>query len=378
LDKLPFLDRFRLIERRMEPIDSVGQQLALIFIAVLFAFALGSLFFLPFDANPIQAYRTLVVEGFGDLRGIGYTLVQATPIILIGLGTVVAFRSGYIYLGFEGAMSMGAIAGVWFALECGEGGLFGPLPWFVFFPLVVVISFVVGGLWSAIVGLSKAKLGGNEVIISLMSNYVALFIANFLVSGPMRNPGDQPQTPHIPNYTRFPFFIPDTRAHVGILIAIGCVILVYLMLRKTPLGYRLIVTGAAPRAARYSGIQVARIIIVASFIAGGLAGLAGAVEVLGVQFRVTDGITGGLGFTGIVAALLGRLEPIGVGIAAILYAGMGVGADAMQRRAGVPTSVVYTIQGLVVMLVFVFDFFRYYRVVIPEFIRAADRRKVTE
>lgn len=361
----------------MEPIDSLGQQLLLIFLAVVLAFAIGSLFFLPFDANPILAYRTLVVEGFADLRGIGYTLVKATPMILIGLGTVIAFRTSYIYLGFEGAMSMGGIAGVWFALNCGEGGLFGPMPWFLFFPLVILISFTAGGIWSAIVGLSKAKLGGNEVIVSLMSNYVALFIANYLVSGPMRNPGDQPQTPHIPESTRLPFFIPGTRAHMGVLIAIACIIIIYFVLRKTPLGYKFIVTGAAPRAARYSGIQVARIIIVASFIAGGLAGLAGAVEVLGVQFRVTEGITGGLGFTGIVAALLGRLEPIGVGVAAILYAGMGVGADAMQRRSGVPTSVVYTIQGLVVMLVFVFDFFRYYRVVLPQFGKADDHQKVT-
>ncbi len=184
-------------------------------------------------------------------------------------------------------------------------------------------------------------------------------------------------TRYIPDYTRLPHIIPSARAHAGILVALGAVLLVYFLLRKTTLGYRLIVTGANPRSAEYSGINVARAVITAAFISGGLAGVAGAIEVLGVQYRVTDGITAGLGFTGIVAALLGRLEPFGVAIAGILYAGMGVGADAMQRRAAVPTAVVYTIQGLVVMILFILDIFRHYRLVLPWQRRVASEEGVT-
>jgi len=347
----------------------------LIVLSVLLALVMGSFFFLPFRINPLTAYLSLIAEGFGDLQGVAFTLVKATPLLLVGLSTVVAWRTGLFYLGFEGTMYIGAIACVWFALNCGEGGLFGPLPGIVFFPLVVLICFVAGGLWSGMVGLSTGKLGGNAVIVSLMSNYVALLLVNYLVAGPMRQPGDQPQTPHIPPGTRLPFFIPDTRAHAGILIAITFMLLIYVLLRMTPLGYKLIVTGANPRAARYSGINVVRMVIIAAFIAGGLAGVAGGIEVLGVQFRVTEGITRNMGWLGIVAALLGTLEPFGVGLASVLYAGMGVGAEAMQRHTGVPTSVVYTIQGLVVMVLLVVDILRYYRLVLPW---PSIKRKATE
>lgn len=377
MNKLPFLANLKFLEKRQEPLDSVSLQIVLIVGAVLIAFLIGSYLFWLFESSPLLAYRTLIVEGFGSLKAIGFTLRRATPLLLVGLGTVVAFRSGFSYLGFEGTLLIGAITAVWFALNCAEGQLFGPLPAVLFFPLALLIPFVAGGLWTAIVGFSKARLGGNAVIVSLMSNYVALFLINFLVSGPMRQPGDQPQTRYIPDYTRLPHIIPSARAHAGILVALGAVLLVYFLLRKTTLGYRLIVTGANPRSAEYSGINVARAVITAAFISGGLAGVAGAIEVLGVQYRVTDGITAGLGFTGIVAALLGRLEPFGVAIAGILYAGMGVGADAMQRRAAVPTAVVYTIQGLVVMILFILDIFRHYRLVLPWQRRVASEEGVT-
>jgi simple sugar transport system permease protein len=314
-----------------------------------------------FGANPLSAYRTLIGESFGDLQGIGYTLVKATPLLLVGLGTVIAFRSGFFYLGFDGALIVGTTVSVWFALACREGDLVGPLPAVVFFPGVVLLSFAAGGLWAAGVAFAKTRWGGNEVIVSLMLNYVAVLLVNYLVGGPMRQPGDQPQTSHIPGYTRLPFIIANTRAHAGVLVAAACAVLVYLLLRTTRLGYQLTVVGANPRAARYSGINVGRTVIIGAVLAGGLSGLAGAIEVLGVQFRVTEGITSGMGMMGIVAALLGRLHPFGVAIAAVLYAGMGVGAEAMQRYSGVPSSVIYTIQGLIVMLLLIVDVLRYYR-----------------
>ena len=369
MDKIPLHAWFPRLERRHEPIQAFGWQLLLIFLAVALSLVIGGFLFLPFGVNPLLAYRTLFLESFGNLNGIAFTLVKMTPLLLVGLATLIAFRAGLFYAGCEGALMIGSVAAVSVALACREAGALGPLPAAVFFPLVLLASFAAGGLWAAIVGFAKAKWGGNDVIVSLMLNYVALLLVNYLVSGPMRMPGDQPQTPHIPAATRLPFIIPNTRTHAGVLIALACMFLIYFVLRETRFGYELTATGANLRAARYGGINTVQMTIVAALIAGGLAGLGGAIEVLGVQFRVTDGITRGLGFVGIVVALLGRLDPFGVGIASILYAGLGVGADAMQRNSGVPTSVVYTIQGLIVMILLVVDVLRYYRLVPREAVR---------
>jgi simple sugar transport system permease protein len=187
-------------------------------------------------------------------------------------------------------------------------------------------------------------------------------MVNYLVSGPLRAPGDLPQTPRVPEGTILPFIIPDTRAHAGILIALIAALVVWFLMRKTPLGYEMIVAGLNPRAARFGGIDVGNRQILASFLAGGLASWAGLAIVLGVQFRLLDGISEGTGFVGIVAALLGKLHPAGVVVASILYAGMGVGADAMQRRMGIPSSIIFIVQSLIVMFILASDLLRYYRI----------------
>jgi simple sugar transport system permease protein len=223
---------------------------------------------------------------------------------LIALGTIVSWRSGFSYLGFEGCFVIGAAATAWLALLTAPGAWIGPLPFLLFLVLVIAIGFFAGGAWAGLVGIIRARLGGNEVLISLMSNYVALFILQYLVSGPMRAPGSLPETRLLPRATWLPFILPGTRAHAGILIAIAAAGIVWILLQKMPLGYELIVTGFNPTAARYAGIDVARRIVLAAFFAGGLGGLAGMVEVLGSQHRVMDGISGGVGFVGIIVALL--------------------------------------------------------------------------
>jgi simple sugar transport system permease protein len=366
LAKLALLRNVRFLQRRKEPLEGPAWRLALIVFSVLLAFLIGSLFFIPFGVDPIQAYTSLVTAGFSSRNGFAYTLMKASPMLLVALGTVLAFRTGFRYLGFEGTLGLGAIVTVWFALECQEGGLFGPLPGIIFFPIATLIGFLGGGIWAGIVGFSKARLGGNEVIVSLMSNYVANLLINFLISGPMRQPGDMPQTAHIPDATRLPRILPGTRAHAGILVALALTVGVYWFLRHTTLGYKMIVSGDNPKAARYGGINVVRMVILSSVIAGGLAGIAGGYEVLGVHLRVTEGLSSDLGRLGIIAALLGGLEPVGAAIAAVLYAAMNVGAEAMQRRAAVPTPVTFTIQSLVVIVLLCVDILRYYRVVLPK------------
>jgi len=353
------------IERRLQPTDSPLATAAVTLAAIVLALLLGGLLMLPFTPHPGQAYWAIVENAFGSLRGLGFTLVKATPLILIALGTIVAWRTSFFYLGFEGTLLLGAAATVWVALRAApQEGLTG-LPGWIFFPLVIGAAFAAGGLWAGAVGFLRSRFGGNEVLISLMTNYVAILLVNYLVSGPLRAPGDLPQTERIPETALLPFFIPDTRAHAGFLLALLAALLVWLFLRRTPLGYELIATGFSERAARYGGIPTGQRLVLAAFLGGGLGALAGLVEVLGVQFRLMDGIAQGTGFVGVVVALLGKLNPLGSVVAAILYAGMGVGSEVLQRRAGLPSSVIFIVQSLIVLLILAGDLLRYYRFTWP-------------
>ena len=352
----------KLFERRLTPKDSPLAILATTTAAFLAAMAITAFLFIFYGANPLQAYFALFHEPFATLRGFGYSLVRTSPLALIALGTIVSWRSGFSYLGFEGCFVIGASATAWVSLLTAPGEKIGPIPFLFFLPMAILFSFIAAGAWAGLVGVVRARLGGNEVLISLMSNYVAIFFLQYLVSGPIRAPGSQPETKLLPRATWLPFVIPGTRAHAGILIAIAAAILVWILLHKMPLGYEFIVTGFNATAARYAGIDVPRRIALAAFFAGGLGGLAGMVEVLGSQHRLMDGISGGVGFVGIVVALLARLNPIAVIPTAFLYGGMSVGADAMQRRASIPSSLTFILQSLTVLLVLAFDALRHYKI----------------
>ena len=345
----------KLIERRVTPSDSPLAVTTAMLLAVLAAMLVTSLLFALYGANPFQAYVALFHEPFATWRGFGYTLVRTAPLTLIALGTIVSWRSGFGYLGFEGCFVIGATASTWLALSTS-------LSFYAFLPLVVLLSFATGAVWAGAVALIRARFGGNEVLISLMTNYVAILIVQYLVSGPMRAPGGVPETALLPRATWLPFILHGTRAHAGILLAIVAALLVWMLLRKTPLGYELIVSGLSPSAARFGGINVGARLVIAACCAGGLGALAGTVEVLGEQHRLMDGISGGVGFTGIIVALLAKLNPLAVIPAAVLYGGMTVGANAMQRRAGIPSSITFILQSLIVLMVLASDLFRRYRV----------------
>jgi general nucleoside transport system permease protein len=345
----------KVIERRVTPSDSPVAIATAMVLAVLAAMLVTSLLFLLYGANPLRAYGALFHEPFATWRGFGYTLVRTAPLTLIALGTIVSWRSGFGYLGFEGCFVVGATAATWLALSTA-------LPFSLFLPLVLLLSFAAGAVWAGLVALLRARFGGNEVLISLMTNYVAILIVQYLVSGPMRAPGGVPETALLPRSTWLPFVLRGTRAHAGIFIAIAAMVLVWMLLRKTALGYELIVSGLSPAAARFAGINVSARLVIAAFCAGGLGALAGTVEVLGAQHRLMDGISGGVGFTGIIVALLAKLNPLAVIPAAVLYGGMTVGANAMQRRVGIPSSITFILQSLIVLMVLASDLFRRYRV----------------
>jgi ABC-type uncharacterized transport system permease subunit len=343
-----------ILQRRQTPNNSPLALTITTLLAILAAMAIAALLFADSGANPLTAYFALLHEPFATLRGFGYALVRATPLTLIALGTIVAWRSGFTYLGFEGCFVLGATSTAWLALAT-------HLPPAIFFPTAIALAFATGALWAGLTGLLRARFGGNEVLISLMSNYVAILLMKYLVSGPMRAPGSLPETNQLPHPTWLPFILPGTRAHAGIFIAIAAAFLVWLLLRKLPLGFELVITGLNPSAARYAGIHVRSRILISSLIAGGLGALAGLTELLGAQHRLMDGISGGIGFTGVIVALLARLNPLAVLPTALLYGGMTVGADAMQRRANIPSSITFILQSLIVLLILASSLLRHYK-----------------
>mgnify|MGYP001044195674 CR=1 FL=1 len=350
------------VERRLMPVDTSLSLALITLLSVVAALVIGGVLMMPFGANPFLAYWQLFEAGFATWRGFGFTLVKAAPLIMVGLATICAWRTGFAYLGFEGCLLIGAAAATWTAMQALPGAVLEGVPFFMFLPMVIAVSMLSGAIWSGIVGYFKSRFGGNEVITSLMMNYVAIFLVQYLVSGPLRAKGDLPVSPRLPENTWLPYLFDGSRAHLGIVMALVATLLVWVLLLKSRVGYELIVTGLNPKAARYGGINVGTRQLLASFLAGGLAAMAGTVDILGVHHRLVDGLAEGTGFVGIVVALLGKLNPIGCVIAAILYAGLTVGADAMQRQAGLPASVIFIVQSLIILFVLASDILRYYRI----------------
>jgi len=312
-------------------------------LAVLIAFAIVGIIIFVKGTNPLLAYSALFYGAFGSLHGLSETFAKASPLLLSGLAATVSFKSKIWNIGAEGQLHMGAILVTWAGLTFLE------LPTFLMIPLVIVLSFLGGALWASIVGALKARFKVNEIILTLMLNYIAIYFMGYLLEGPWRDPSGIVYSPPISRAAWFPILIPGTRFHMGILLSLLCVPLIYVFLFKTVYGYRIRAIGASNKAADYGGINISKNIILTMFISGGLAGLVGAGEISGIQHRLMGGFSPWYGYFGVLVALLGRLHPFGVLIASVLFGGLLVGGDFMQRAAGVSAPLVYVLQGLIVI-----------------------------
>ena len=324
-------------------------------LATLAALAVGAGMLLLLEADPLEAYGAMLEGAFGSPNALAETLVKATPLLFVGLGISIAFRGGVINIGGEGQYIVGALMATVFALNAPS------LPTWILIALALLLGFLGGALWGAIAGALKAYLNVNEILSTIMLNQIAVQSMNFLLVGPLIDPVQAAAASQIPQTARFaaafdlPRWIP-TRLHLGAALAVLLAGLVYLFLWRTAIGYRIRAVGLNPHASRYAGIRVNRYTVLALLLSGAFAGLAGAVQVLGVSHRMlTDGsatgFTGGVGFNGIVAALFGQLHPIGTIPAAFLFGGLLVGANSLQRAMQVPSALVGTLNGLVVVFV---------------------------
>lgn len=301
--------------------------------------------------NPLEAYRALVVGALGNVSGLTQTLAKATPLLLVGLGIVIAFRAGVINIGGEGQLLVGALAATAFSLG------FRQWPGWALLPLTLVAGTLAGAAWGAVPGALKARLGVNEILSTIMMNQIALQLMNFLLRGPMMDPAQIAHGTRIAESEALPQqvwllrLVPRTLFHVGFPLALVLAGLVYIFLWHTTIGYRIRAVGLNPDASRYAGIPVRRYVALSLILSGAFAGLAGAIEVMGLHHRMVEGVSGGYGFSGIVAALFGKLHPLGAIPASFLFGALLVGADKMQRVVQVPSALVIALQGLVVIFV---------------------------
>jgi len=330
--------------------------------ATLAALILGAIMLLFLKVNPLEAYKALWVGAFGSSNAFAETLVKATPLLLVGIGICISFRGDVINIGGEGQMIIGAIFATWVGLT------FTSLPGWLVIILAMIAGFFGGAVWGGIPGFLKAYFRVNEILSTVMMNAIAVQLMNFLLRGPLIDPSQAqlaskiPQTARLLEIFRLPRLAP-TRLHLGALIAVVLAVLVYIILWRTTLGYRIRAVGQNPQASRYAGIKVPRYIVMALLLSGAFAGLAGAVQVYGVNYRmITDGsasgFTGSAGFNGIVAALFGQLHPILSIPASILFGALLVGANSMQRVMQVPSAFVTALNGLVVVFVVSSEFWR--------------------
>jgi len=335
------------LERRLE--QPRWLRLVSPLLLMVLALLLGALLLAIIGTNPWNVYRRMAITAFGDAYGWSDTTIKATPLLLAGLGVAVAFRMRLWNIGAEGQLLLGAFMATGVALHWLPPETPKPL----MLATMAIAGFIGGALWGLVPGLLKAKLNVNEIITTLMLNYVALFWNNYFVYGPWSERGfgltpQYPRTAWMPRLTDFSSTFPVFRgltAHLGILLGILLALILWFVWRQTKWGFALRIIGDNPNAARYAGIPLARNIVLAMMLSGGLAGLAGMSEVAGVVHRLQERFSPGYGFTAIIIAWLAKLNPLAIILVAYLFGGLLVGTDEIQ-----PAGIAQMLQGVILFV----------------------------
>jgi ABC-type uncharacterized transport system permease subunit len=328
-------------------------------VSILLALIACGLLLLASGADPFAVYRAMARGSLGDRYAIAETLVKTIPLLLLGLGVAIAFRMQLWNIGAEGQFYLGAIAATGTALY-----LFPGWPAMLLIPAMIVAGLIGGAVWGFIPGALRAYLGANETITSLLLNYVAILFSDYLVLGPWKNPegfgfpGTKPfpEASYLPHYGTY-------RVHLGLVFGLVAAVILWIALGRTRWGYELSVMGENPRAARYAGMRTRRQIVVVMALSGALAGLAGMSEVAGIAHQLQRNLSPGYGYTAIIVAWLGRLNPFGIVGVAFVLAAVLVGGDQLQLAVGLPSSVAPMLQGAILFFLLGGEVLTRYRVV---------------
>lgn len=324
-------------------------------LAIVLALFCTALILLAFGLNPIRVYYAIVEGSLGTQLRIKQTIIKAIPLTITSLGILVAFKMKFWNIGGEGQIAMGAMVASYVALN------YGSLPKPVLLVLMALAGIVMGGFWAFIPALFKRKFGTNETIFTLMMNYIAIKFVMYLQYGPWMDPNANgfPRVAPFPDNAILPTFL---GVHLGLLIAIVCVILIYFLMTYTKLGYEITVVGESYETARYAGMNIGKIVIVAMLISGGLCGLVGMIQASAVEKTLVAGISGGYGFTAIITAWLARLNAPVTAIVCVLFAMLLQGGAYIQLAMNVPSSVAGIVQGTILFFVLGSEFFLQYKI----------------
>ena len=325
------------------PFASVGLPILSIMIAIL----VGALIMIIMGYNPIYAYTALWQGSFGNLIQTSETIKTAVPLLLCGLGIAFAFQAGAFNIGAVGQMYAGALAAIIVA------GQFPDLPGPLHYTLATLAAFIAGGLWALFPALLKIYYGSNEIISTILMNYIGIYLVDYMVAGPIKAGGhkDAPTSfPVVPD-AMYPKLIPHTQLHLGLVVAIVAMIVLFFIMHYTTLGQRVRIVGQNRIAALHAGIRSNQVFLLAFFFSGTLAGLAGAAEILGYQTRLISGFAPTTGYDAIAVALLGGFEPFVVGLSALFFSGLQTGAVAMEAVAKLPVQLVSLVRVLAILAV---------------------------
>ena len=309
-------------------------------ISVLLALVVGGIVIACLGKNPIQGYALLFSGSLGTPQKFASSLVSACPLIFTALAAAFAYRCGVFNLGGEGQFIMGAVSAIVFLLVTGIEGVLGTV-------LAILVGTVVGALWAALPGIMKITRGLNEMITSIMLNYVATLFMGFIYTKAFRD-GGNPQTPSVADSVMLAK-IPGFRIHTGVILAIVLGLVVAYVISKTSFGFKIRAVGLNPLASKVNGFNVKFLVMAAFVISGAIAGMGGAVELLGKQYRLMSGFGSGFGFDGVAIALIAQLNPLASLIVAIFFGALTTGASSMQVGIMVPTAIVEIIRALIII-----------------------------
>ena len=327
-------------------------------LALLLTVLVSAPVFVALGLDPLETLRIFFVEPLSSPIGVSEWLLKASPLILIGLGLSVAFRASVWNIGAEGMFTMGAICAAWLALHVGAGEHRWLLP-------AMMLAGVLGGMaWAAIPAFLKTRANTNEILVSLMLNYVAALILTYLVNGPMQDPdgGNYPQTPMFDPSASFTPLFSGMRINASIFITLAAVGLIWVLLERSFLGFQMTVSGAAPTAARYAGFKQSSMVWMSLLVSGATAGLAGMMEAAGPLGQLTPVISPGYGFAAIIVAFVGRLTPIGVVFGGLLLSLLYLGGESVQMSLNVPSSLTRGFEGLLLFFLLAADVLILHRV----------------
>lgn len=345
---------------QLEPRDTgVAWRLALApVIAVASVLVLCAALIAWSGANVLEAYGLLVQGALGSAFALNETLTRSIPLIFTGLAAAIAFRAKFYNIGAEGQLYAGALAATFF----GTGVL--ALPAVLLIPFLMLAGAIAGGLLLVVPVLLKTRLNVDEVVTTLLLNFIILLMVSYLIEGPWRDPMAMgwPQAAPIVDEGLLPPLLAKGRLHAGLIAALLAALLAWALMRFTVLGYQIRAVGLNARAARFAGVPVNRTVIITAMISGGLAGMAGVSEVAGLKGYLTLDLSPGFGYTGIAVAMLAQLQPLAVVPAAIFLSAVYVGADSMSRAVNIPAYIADVIVGASVLAILVTVMLASYRI----------------